>query len=78
MNLFCFSLLMLILVAVVMEILIIEIIEIMIAFLESFSIYEDILKNLFNSKYRSITSNIQSEIFNNSDVSASIFIIAEL
>jgi hypothetical protein len=48
------------------------------AFLEFLSIYESILENRFNSKYCSTTSSIQSEIFNNSGVSASTFIIAEL
>jgi hypothetical protein len=76
-----------VLVAVVVEVLVAEVVEVMIvdyfdwrseAFLGFFSICGDIRKNLFNSKYRSTTSNIQSEDFNNSDVSASIFMIAEL
>jgi hypothetical protein len=77
----------LVVVAAVMKILVAGIMKVMIAdyfdwrfeaFLKFFSIYEDILKNLFNSKYRSIAFNIQSEIFNNSDIFASTFIIAEL
>jgi hypothetical protein len=87
MDLFCFSLSVLVLVAVVVEVLVAGIVEVVIvgcfdwrseAFLEFFSIYGDILKDLLNLKYRSIIFNIQSEIFNDSDVSASIFIIAEL
>jgi hypothetical protein len=47
------------------------------AFLGSFSVYRSILEDLFNPKYRSTASSVQSEILNNSSVSASTFIIAE-
>jgi hypothetical protein len=67
MDLFCFSLLVLVLVAVVMEVLIVGIVEVVVAdyfdwrseaFLESFSICGDNLENFFNPKYRSTASNI--------------------
>jgi hypothetical protein len=67
--------------------LVAEVVEVMVAdclgwrseaFLEFFLICEGNLENLFNPKYRATVFNIQSEIFNNSDVSASIFMIAEL
>jgi hypothetical protein len=57
----------LVLVAVVMEVLVAGIVEVVIAdclnwrsetFLKSFSIYGSNLKNLFNPKYRPIVSNI--------------------
>jgi hypothetical protein len=75
------------LVAVVVEVLVGGVMEMVVtdcldwrseAFLGFFSIYGDNLENLFNPKYRFTTFNIQFEVFNNSDVSASIFIIAEL
>jgi hypothetical protein len=78
---------MLVVVAVVVEVLVAGIIEMMVAdyldwrseiFLEFFLIYKSILEDLFNPKYHSIASNIQFEIFNNSGVSASIFMIAKL
>jgi hypothetical protein len=47
------------------------------AFLESFSTCGGNLENLFNPKYRPTASSVQSEIFNDSDVSASTFMIAE-
>jgi hypothetical protein len=87
MDLFCFSLSVLVVVAAVVEVLVAEIMKVVIAdhldwrseaFLGSFSICGGILKDFYNSKYRSIASNIQSEIFNNSGVSASTFMIAEL
>jgi hypothetical protein len=74
-------------VAVVVEVLIAGIMEVVItdyfnwrseAFLEFFLICRGILDSLFNPKYHFTTSNIQSEIINDSDVSASIFIIAVL
>jgi hypothetical protein len=74
-------------VVAVVEVLVAEVVEVVVvdyfnwrseAFLESFSVYGDNLEDLFNSKYRFTASNIQSEIFNNSDMSASIFMIAEL
>jgi hypothetical protein len=68
------------------EVLVAGVMEVMIAdcfdwrsevFLEFFSIYGDNLESFFNPKYRSTASNIQSEIFNDSGVSVSIFKIAE-
>jgi hypothetical protein len=76
----------LVLVAVVVKVLIAGIIKMVVIdyfdwrseiFLGSFSIYKDNLKNFFNPKYRSTIFNIQSEIFNNSGVFVSIFMIAE-
>jgi hypothetical protein len=67
MDLFCFSLSVLILVAVVVEMLVAGVVEVVVvdcldwrseAFLESFSIYGSNLENLFNPKYRSTTFNI--------------------
>jgi hypothetical protein len=70
------------LVAVVVEVLVVGIMEVVVAdyldwrseaFLESFSVYGGILEGLFNPKYRLTASSVQSEIFNNLGVSASIF-----
>jgi ethanolamine transporter EutH len=67
MDLFCFSLSVLVLVVVVMEVLVVEVVEVVVAgclnwrseaFLESFSIYGNNLENLFNPKYRLTTFNI--------------------
>jgi hypothetical protein len=75
------------LIAVVVEILVAGVMEVVVAdclnwrseaFLKFFSIYGSNLENFFNPKYRSTAFNVQFEIFNNSGVSASIFIIAEL
>jgi hypothetical protein len=87
MDLFCFSLLVLVLVAVVVKILVAGVMEVVIAgylnrrseaFLESFSICENNLEKFFNPKYRSIAFNIQFEVFNDSGGSVSIFMIIEL
>ena len=86
MDLFCFSLSVLVLVAVVVEVLVAGVVEVVVAdcfdwrseaFLGSFSIYRGNLEDLFNSKYRLTTSNIQSEVFNDSDIFVSTFMIAE-
>jgi hypothetical protein len=77
----------LVVVAVVVEVVIAGVMEMVVAdcldwrsevFLEFFSIYGDNLEAFFNPKYRFTISNIQFEVFNDLDVSASIFIIAEL
>jgi hypothetical protein len=67
-----------VLVAGVVEVLIAEVVEVVVAFLGSFSTCEGILEGLFNPKYRPIASSVQSEVFNDSSVSASTFMIAEL
>jgi hypothetical protein len=73
-------------VAVVVEMLVVGVMEMVIAdcfdwrsetFLGSFSVYGGILEDFFNLKYRPTIFSVQSENFNNSDVSASIFMIAE-
>jgi hypothetical protein len=77
----------LMLIAVVVEVLVAGVMEVVVAdcfnwrseaFLESFSICENNLEKFFNPKYRSIAFNIQFEVFNDSGVSVSIFMIIEL
>jgi hypothetical protein len=74
------------LVAVVMEMLVAGVVKVVVAdyldwrseaFLGSFSIYGSNLENFFNPKYRFTVFSVQSEVFNDSGVSASIFMIAE-
>jgi hypothetical protein len=76
----------LVLVVVVVEVLVAGVVEVVVigcfgwrseAFLESFSIYGGNLEDFFNPKYRFIIFNVQSEVFNDSGVSVSTFMIAE-
>jgi hypothetical protein len=76
-----------VLVAVVVEVLVAGVVEVVVAdcldwrseaFLGSFSVCGGNLEGFFNPKYRPTAFSVQSEVFNDSDVSASTFMIAEL